>query len=450
MLRYFLMEEYKRHTSIARKYSFFVFPLYIILFTAIAGIFINDVFKIFPYRRLITITMISTFVYGFGVGSFEFLGKAREENTLLTVSRILPVKIKKIYFHMFLRDSIYYTTLFLIPSYIGLIISIPFSHLSILQVSIFSLSLLISMFMGYSLSYALFPMGQRSQKGYTLTLLLILIYVILAYLFNVIFPPSVLQMSKDPYWLIISVALIILFIFLGYELTTDDVRKEGKKYGYSLPNYERLLRDPLLAKDMEDVIRGNIVIKASMTYFIPMILLFLFIRIVNLSSGKNVYNSLSVSIMLSIFSTVIYSWLTIMDHPDYFSILPLSAWSLIKAHMKTHLIIVSAISVPVILYFNISTPLLILPSLGLFYLNAFYLLSLTVYLAGYRITSLLFDPEIVMKFSLYSIIPGMVLIILTLGSNLFNYLVSLTVAALMIALSFITLSRAKAKWLYFD
>ncbi len=450
MLKYFLIEEYRRHISIARKYSFFVFPLYIMLFTVVGGAFISDVLKIFPYKRLIATVMISTFIYGFGVGSFEFLGKSKEENTLLTVSRILPVKIKKIYFYMFLRDSIYYTALFLIPSYIGLLISIPFSHLSTFQVSIFSLSLLISMFMGYSLSYALFPVDQRSQRNYTISLLLILIYLIFAYFFNFIFPPSVFQISKNPLWLLISAGIILIFTFAGYEFTTDEERKGGKKYRYSLPKYERIFGDTLLAKDMEDVVRGNVVIKASMTYFIPMLLLFIFVRIVNLSSGKNVYNSLSISIMLSIFSTVIYSWLTIMDDPGYFSILPLSAWSLIKTHMKTHLIIVSAISLPVILYFNIPNPLLIFPSIALFYLNAFYLLSLTVYLAGYRITSLLFDPEVVMKFSLYSIVPGMILIILTLGSNIFNYFLSSIVGILMILISIVIISKSKDKWVYFD
>ena len=450
MLIYYLIEEYRRHTTIARKSSFFIFPIYIIFFTAVGGAFIGDVLKIFPYSKFIVLTMISTFLYGFGVGSFEFLGRSQEENTLLTISQIFPITLRKSYFYVFLRDSIYYTLLFLVPSYVGMIISIPFSGLSLIQISFFTLSLLVSMFLGYSLSYALLPLHQRAPKIYSLSLLIILIYIILAYLNIIYFPTVELQITKQWIWFLISFVIIISFVAVGYEFVSENNKIPKKSYSFSLPKYERVFSDTMLAKDMEEVVRGNVVIKASMTYFVPMLLLFIFVRIVNLSSGKSVYNSLSISVMLSIFSTVVYSWLTIMDNPQYLSYLPLRSWNLIGAHIKTHLIVVSGISIPVIIWFNLFNPLMILPSTALFYINAFYLLSLTAYLAGYRITSMLFDPEIVMKFSFYSIVPGMILVIFTLGTDFLDYLVSATVSVLIILLGIIVLRKAQERWVYFD
>ena len=450
MLKYYLIEEYRRHTFIAKKYSLFIFPIYIIFFTTVAGAFINDVLKIFPYTKLITLTMLSTFLYGLGVGSFEFLGRAREENTLLTISHILPVTLKKSYFCAFLRDSIYYTLLFLVPSYIGLLLSMPFSGLSFIQISIFTLSLLVSMFLGYSLSYALFPLHQRAPKIYSLSLLIVLIYIILSYLQIIPFLMAEFQITKQWYWLFVSFAIILLLVATGYAFVLESDKTTKKNYYFSLPKYETVFRDTMLAKDMEDVVRGNVVVKASMTYFVPMLLLFIFVKVVNMSSGKSVYNTLSLSVMLSIFSTVVYSWLTIMDKPEYLSNLPLKSWDLIRGHIKTHLIIVSIISVPVILWFNLPSPIMIAPSIALFYVNAFYLLSLTTYLAGYRITSMLFDPEIVMKFSLYSIVPGMILVIFTLGTGVLNYLLSILLSVSLLLLGMFYMKKAQRRWVYFE
>ena len=450
MLSYYLIEEYRRHTSIAKKYSLFIFPMYMVFFTAVGGSFIGDVLKIFPYSKFVTLTMISTFLYGLGVGSFEFLGRTREENTLLRVSRILPITIRRSYFYVFLRDSVYYTLLFLLPTYAGLVVSMPFSHLSLLQISIFTLSLLVSMFLGYSLSYALFPLHNRFEKIYILSLLLILIYVILSYLRVIPFPTAEFQMKKQWIWLVASSVLIFIFALIGYLFVSEKEAPRRRNYSFSLPKYERIFGDIMFAKDVEDVVRGNIIIKASMTYFIPMILLFLFVKIVNMSSGKSVYNALSLSVMLSIFSTVVYSWLTIMDNPSYLSVLPQSSWDLIKAHIKTHMLLVSSISLPVIMWFNFSTPLMVLPSIALFFVNSIYLLALTAYLAGYRITSMLFDPEIVLKFSFYSIVPGMILVIFTLGSSLLNYIVSLVVSILMVLFAILVMKRARDRWIYFE
>ena len=161
MLRYFLIEEYGRHLSIAKKYSFFVFPAYVIFFTSISAAFMDDVLQIFPYRNFITLTMISTFIYGFGVGSFEFLGRSMEGFTLVNTFSILPVKSRKMYLYAFLRDAVYYSLLFILPMYVGLLISIPFSTLSVFQISTFSLTVLVSMFMGYSSSYLSFPLYYR-------------------------------------------------------------------------------------------------------------------------------------------------------------------------------------------------------------------------------------------------------------------------------------------------
>ncbi len=449
MLKYYLIEEYRKHASIAKKYSLIVFPIYIIFFVTIGASFINDILLIFPYQQFILLTMLSTFIYGFGVSSFEFLGRGNERGTLARITSILPVEMKKSYFYLYLRDAIYYTLFFILPTIIGLIISIPFSTLNLLQILTFSLSLIISMFIGYSLGYFSFPLWYRNRKAYYFLITILLLYLILVIFSILPFPPAEFQIEKDPISLLFSFLPIILFLLLAYILTPREIRDVSKEKENSLKKYKRIFKDILLSKEMEDVIRGGIIVKSLFTYFLPMLLLFIFIKIINMSIGKEVYNPLSLSVMLSIFSAVIYSWLTIMEDFEYMQTLPLRASDVVLVHIKAYFIIITIISLPIIILLNLQTPSLLPFSIALFYLNSTYLLFLTAYIAGPKITSLLFNPGIILRFSLYSIVPGMILVIGTFEKSIYSITAVILTATFMLLVSYINFRRIKKKWIYF-
>ncbi len=449
MIKYYLIEEYRRHASIAKKYSLIVFPLYIIFFVAVGASFLNELFAIFPYKQFIIINTVSTFIYGFGVSSFEFLGRGKERASITTIIPYLPVSQKKNYFYLFLRDVIYYTLLFLIPTMIGLAISMPFSGLSIYQILIFSLTIFISMFLGYSLGYLSFSLWYRGRVLYYILLSTLLIYLSLVMLSISPFPPASFQISKNSQWLLISLVFIAIFSIAAYLLTPNELKDVLRKRGMALRKYEKVFKDIKLAKEMEDVMRGGIIIKSLFTYFLPMLLLLIFVKIINMSMGKSVYNPMSMAVMLSIFSAVIYSWLTILEDFGYYESLPLKASDVIKTHIASYLILISLISIPIIIGFSVNSLNLLPASLGLFYLNSIYLLSITAYIAGPKITSLLFNPGIVLKFSAYSIIPGMILVIGTFEISIYSIITVAITAAFMIFLTFYNFKRIERKWVYF-
>ena len=450
MLRYFLIEEYRRHLAMAKKYSFFVFPLYIVFFTMVGAVFIDDVLNIFPYRDFIMLTLITTFIYGFGVGSFEFLGRSLEGFTLVNTSSVLPISSRRTYFYAYLRDAVYYTLLFLLPMYAGLLLSIPFSGMSVAQVSFFSLSVLVAMFMGYSSSYLSFALYHRSRVSYYLFLLILFAYLLSAYLGVLAFPVAEFQYTRDFTFLLYSTVAIFALFTLAYFLTPNEFRANHRERRERMRHYHSHFRSILMAKEFIDVLRGGIIIKSTLTYFLPMILLFIFVRILSEASSRGIYTPLSLTVMLSIFSTVVYSWLTIMDDYRYLAYLPLSPWDLIKTHMKMHVLIVSLISIPIIIYLNLGDPAGLAPSFALFYLNVFYLLSITANLAGYRVTSMLFDPEVVMKFSIYSVVPGIVLTISSIDLGWISILSIIATSLLMILFGLLSIRKARKKWVYYD
>ena len=243
--------------------------------------------------------------------------------------------------------------------------------------------------------------------------------------------------------------MIFAFSLIAYVLTPNEIRDISRKRENSLKKYKRIFRDILLSKEMEDVVRGGIIVKSLFTYFLPMVLLFIFIKIINMSMGREVYNPLSLSVMLSIFSAVIYSWLTIMEDFGYMQTLPIRASDLVMTHIKAYFIIISIISIPIIILLNIHTISLLPFSLGLFYLNSTYLLFLTAYIAGPKITSLLFNPGIILRFSLYSIVPGMILVIGTFEKSIYALGIVILTASFMLFLTYINFKRIKKRWLYF-
>ncbi len=449
MLRYYLVEEYRKHASIAKKYSLLVFPIYIIFFVAIGAIFIRDILLIFPYKQFILLTMLSTFIYGFGVSSFEFLGRGNENGTLARIAPLLPLEMRRNYFYLFLRDAIYYTIFFIVPTFIGLLLSMPFSSLGLSQILTFSLSLIVSMFLGYSLGYLSFPLWYRNRTAYYLLLILLLSYLLLVIFSLLPFPPAEFQIDKNLISLLFPVLIVFAFSLIAYTLTPNEIRDISRKRENSLKKYQVIFQDILLSKEMEDVVRGGIIVKSIFTYFLPMLLLFIFIKIINMSMGREVYNPLSLSVMLSIFSAVIYSWLTIMEDFEYMQTLPLRASDVVITHIKAYFIIISLISIPIIILLNIHSISLLPFSLGLFYLNSTYLLFLTAYIAGPRITSLLFNPGIILRFSLYSIVPGMILVIGTFEKSIYSLIVVILTASFMLTLTYINFKRIKKKWLYF-
>ena len=450
MLKYFLIEEYRRHIAMTKRYSLFVFPAYVIFFTVMGAVFIKDVFSIFPYNKFILLNMISLFIYGFGVGSFEFLGRSIEGYNLTNTSSILPISGKKIYLYAFLRDAIYYTILFLLPVFAGLMISIPLSHLLPLQISIFSLSLILAMFLGYSASYLSFSLYYRSKIAYILYIIIIFIYIMLSYLSVTTYIVAEFQITKNIIYLGLTLTVIIIFSLTAYYFTPKEIYEKRRTHHNQLTRLNRHVKKILISKELIDVIRGNIILKSTLTYFLPMVILFVFVRILNSISSHNIYNALSLTVMLSIFSTVIYSWLTIMDDYKYMETLPLRPWDVIKTHIYIHIILVSFISIPIIIFLNYLQPQYLVISFMLFYLNVFYLISITAYLAGYRVTSMLFDPEIVMKFSILSVVPGIILTISSINIGRAGEIIIAATAALMLLIAGISIKKAKKRWIYFN
>ncbi len=447
LLRYFLVEEYRRHVEIAKKRYFLMFPLYVFVFSLFGGFMVEDVFASMGYSEAINSTLIGTMLYGFGVVSFELLGRLRERGQLANFHRLLPISPRMAYLQIFLRDAIYYSVLFILPSSLGLALSTLVSQVSLFGALCFSLSMELSMLIGYSAGYLSFSIRGKSRGAYLAFLAGFFILSSLVFLGVLPFPPARFQITKEPMYALISLLVVLGFTLIAYFLTSGEVEEIASGRGNI---YEKLRRfsSPLMAKELTAILRGHIVEKSLLTYFFPMVLLFILIRVIDQSFG-GIYNPSSLSVMLSIFSPIIYSWVTIMEDTSHLSLLPLKSADVVKTHVKGYILVVSLVSVPVMLVLHLGNVWLLPKSILLFYVNTIYMGSVMANISGHKVSSMLFNFGVLMKFTLLTTLPGTLLLIGTFDTTPHSSEFLVGLSAMMLLTSAWMIKRAEKKWIYF-
>jgi hypothetical protein len=245
-----------------------------------------------------------------------------------------------------------------------------------------------------------------------------------------------------------------VFIIIGYSITPEEYEIKMHRYQHAFESFQfKIFRrySTFMSKEFIDMLRGDLFLKLLFSYYLPVLFITLLITFINLNIIHFVgFTALFFAVTISLFSAVIYSWLVTLDDSTYYNYLPVSQDKLINAHIISYMILSSIVSLPVILfitlYFN-ELPLLIVVLL-IFYINSFYLLTVTIYFTGLKTGSLLFDPSVFGKFITFSITGSIILAILG-NMTLINvkylfYLFSILLALLV--LSYVFYNRSVKKW----
>src|SRR6266516_4075777 len=131
LLRLMLLEEFRVHTSYSGRTMFLAFPVVIAVFSFAIGVTSERLFAYTPLADAILLLHASVFLYGLSVGAFGFLGRQYLERTngtrnyVVAMPGILPMRLRKTFFGMYLRDALFYVALLLAPATMGLALSEP-------------------------------------------------------------------------------------------------------------------------------------------------------------------------------------------------------------------------------------------------------------------------------------------------------------------------------------
>src|SRR5437879_12348645 len=66
---------------------------------------------------------------------------------------ILPMRFRRTFLGMFVRDAIFYMVLLLVPATIGLVLSVPVTHFRLTSIGVLFGTALLSFLLGMSLSF---------------------------------------------------------------------------------------------------------------------------------------------------------------------------------------------------------------------------------------------------------------------------------------------------------
>src|SRR2546425_7522279 len=172
LLRLMLKEEFRVHASYSGQTMFVSFPFIITMFSLSIAVTSGRLFAYTPLPDAILLLHVSVFLYGLSVGAFGFLGRRYLERTtgtrnyLVAMPGILPMRFRRTFLGMFLRDAIFYMVLLLVPATVGLALSIPVTHFRLTSIGVLFGAALLSFLLGMSLSFFVSTVYMRSRVGF--------------------------------------------------------------------------------------------------------------------------------------------------------------------------------------------------------------------------------------------------------------------------------------------
>ena len=457
LLKMFLIEEYRRHIQYGKKFSFFLFPIYLFIFTILATYSLDKIMESMGYYNLIFAMMTGIFMYGLSVGAFGLLGQQYlqrrfHEYYLVSLPEVQPLSYKFMLFMMFVRDLIYYLFLFILPFFVGLMVSIFLSSVFLNSVLFIILSLSLAFLLGMSISFFFSVVFVRNKVVFGVSSLLFGAVLFMGgygfFSLSLVIPSIGLQVNKSFIYVLLSLVYSGLCIAGAYYLVPDDFSLKHKRYRMIIDRLEfrKLGRySPLFAKELTDIIRGDVLRKIILSYFVPIIIISFATEILEFSLNVTGFNTLFFAIMLGFMSTVMYSWLNNLDVVDYYNALPIKVTDVIKVHMISFLLIsvsVSTFALLFVAYIHNELHLYFL-SLLVMVVNSIYVLMITAYLTGLRTNSMLFNTRVISRFMVYSIVPNYILVVFAM-TNSFLYI--LIFVAVLLVISFLTYKVCMKRW----
>ncbi len=480
LLKLMLREEYRLHVSYSSARMFVAIPVFVFAIAAVMGLTLTNIQGTLGLKDLITNLNGGVFLYGISVGTIGFMGRTYVErrqgknNYIVAMPALLPMSYSTTFLGMFLRDVLFYLALMLGPAFLGLVTAAAVVHYTAAAVAAVCTTMVLSFMFGISLSFVISVIGSRDRNAFAVMVIAFLALLIgyggfHLYGMEAILPSIGFQMSLPPFgndpamaaaFLALTVGAFVAFTALAVSCVAESYEGEIKKKAAQtvlLPSYTQrfsLARSyqAILAKEFVDLKRSGTVGKMVFTFIAP--LSFLSFTTWYVNNGLNVpvgFNLVFYAAMVGFFGVMLYSWLTNMDVVDYYETLPVSVPKVIRAKLIMYLFLTTGISTAFVLmiaFLNDETRLLWL-ALPVLYVTSVYMVVSISHLTGLHPNSFLFNPDVLLKFSLVSLLPDICLTILSFSVDrdpVISIAAIIVVLGFLLAVTFLLLKRLDRKW----
>ena len=448
-------EEFRKNVEFAKARQMVLFPLLLALVTMVSTIGLQFLVgdsaaqtsetsvNSFTWQELRFGLHLPLLMFSLGMGTFAFMGRdalvrrTASKNHLLASPALQPLPNSMAHFAYFVKDLVFYVMLILSPIIIGMGlgkgldtlfgITTPLEYSSLPWTWF---AMVVTLAQGLVISFLASALWMRGRP-YTIfgpisVILFGIIVGVGAIDIEFILIGLKIQTEKD----ILSGLLGFVFcIGLGYFsslLIIDDfdvsVVEKGDLFR---PMYGRLsflgrgeIRI-IVAKEFVDLFRSGSIKKMVVSYTIPLAVLLGMAWLIDFAEAPIPINLLSYAPFLGFFGFNFYSWLTILDSPEFMNGLPVRVPQLIRAKVLVYFIITSWISLIfiILMAWRLDEWASLPTSIVVMFANSIYIVALTAFLMGLRPNKAIFDASIMIWFWIGTVLPllGLFLLSFTQG-----------------------------------
>ncbi len=453
--RVMFIEEARKSVEFAKKRQMVLFPLLLTLVTAISTIGLQFLVgdstaqtsdiesKTFTWQELRFALHLPMFMFSLGMGTFAFMGRdaivrrTGTKNYLLAAPALQPLPNSMAHFTYFVKDLLFYVLLILTPIISGMALGILLDGVAGIRTPLLWTSLpwtwlAMATTLGQGLALS-FLASSLWLRGRPFTVVGPLAVVALGIAVGVgLLPVDVLlwglaaQSSQSGAAILLGLALSIGIGLVASLLILDDFDVSVVERGDLLsPMYGRLgflgrghIR-LIVAKEFVDLFRSGAIKKMTVSYAIPLLVLLGMAWLVDFAEAPIPINLLSYAPFLGFFGFNFYSWLTILDSPEFMNGLPLKVPDLIRAKVVVYFLATSWISLIfiVLMAWRLDEWASLPTSIIVMFANSIYIVALTAFLMGLRPNKAIFDASIMVWFWIGTVLPllGLFLLSFTQG-----------------------------------
>ena len=453
--RVMFIEEARKSMEFAKKRQMVLFPLLLTLVTALSTIGLQFLVgdstaqtsdieaKTFTWHELRFALHLPMFMFSLGMGTFAFMGRdaivrrTGTKNHLLAAPALQPLPNSMAHFTYFIKDMLFYVMLILTPIIAGMALGILLDGMAGIRTPLLWsslpwtwLAMATTLGQGLALSFLASSLWLRGRP-YTLVGPVFIVAVGVAVGLGWL-PADVLlwglaaQASQSGLAILLGLALSVGLGMVASLLILDDFDVSVVEKGDLLAPMHQRLRflgsGPLrliVAKEFVDLFRSGAIKKMTVSYAIPLLVLLGMAWLVDFAEAPIPINLLSYAPFLGFFGFNFYSWLTILDPPDFMNGLPLNVPQLIRAKVVVYFLATSWISLIfiVLMAWRLDEWASLPTSIIVMFANSIYIVALTAFLMGLRPNKAIFDASIMIWFWIGTVLPllGLFLLSFTQG-----------------------------------
>ena len=448
-------EEFRKNVEFAKARQMVLFPMLLALVTMVSTVGLQFLVgdsaaqttdtdaNSFTWQELRFALHLPLLMFSLGMGTFAFMGRdalvrrTATKNHLLASPALQPLPNSMAHFAYFVKDLVFYVLLILSPIIVGMglgkgldtffSITTPLEYSSLPWTWF---AMVVTLAQGLAISFLASALWMRGRP-FTIfgPLVVILIGIIIGVgVFDIetVLIGLSIQTSKNLLVGVIGFGLCLLLGYLSSLLIIDDfdvsVVEKGDLFK---PIYDKLsflgrgeIR-LIVAKEFVDLFRSGSIKKMVVSYSIPLAVLLGMAWLIDFAEAPIPINLLSYAPFLGFFGFNFYSWLTILDSPEFMNGLPVKVPQLIRAKVIVYFLITSWISLIFIIMmaWRLDEWASLPTSIIVMFANSIYIVALTAFLMGLRPNKAIFDASIMIWFWVGTVLPllGLFLLSFTQG-----------------------------------